>query len=71
MRYIYATVKERTKYQAVKRCIELEKMGYECIRKIQPTNGYRKHFEHNGKDFLYRGVNDYSFYEALYRREFR
>jgi len=69
MKYIYATVKERTKYKAVQRCIQLENEGFECFRKIEPKTGYRKRFGHNGKNFVYQGVDNYTFYEALYRKE--
>lgn len=62
---IISKVREKDKYQAVLQCIEKEKRGFECIRKLERVYHYNKVFRNNE----FKGVEDDAYWEAIYRRD--
>ncbi|MGJ9460307.1 hypothetical protein [Oceanobacillus sp. CF4.6] len=62
-------IREVDKYQAVIQCIEKEKLGYECVRKLQKTGHYYKNFKRDGVSFEYSDTDQAIYWEAIYEKK--
>ncbi|MCX7610266.1 MAG: hypothetical protein N2043_01605 [Ignavibacterium sp.] len=63
----------QSKVELVKRCIDLEKRGWVCIKPIQKVYNIKSHFKikhcRNNKYFSFNGINSFNKYYAVYEKE--
>lgn len=61
-------VRHEDKYKCVLMCIEKEKLGWECVRKIEYVSRFSKTFRREGNYMTFLGSDDNGYYEAIYRK---